>query len=200
MNRESTRRLILASASPRRKELMTSLQLEFEVLPSDTDESVPEDWSPEQVVKELALRKATAVQHHYTTEVTDSIIIGSDTIVVLDTRIFGKPRDHDEAVAMLDALQGRSHYVYTSVACIDTSTGVTRVEYRRTLVHMKPLTPSKIQSYVLSGEPADKAGAYAIQGLGSTLIDKIEGCYFTVVGLPVSLLSDMLEQFGVQII
>lgn len=200
MNRESTRRLILASASPRRKELMTSLQLEFEVLPSDTDESVPEHWSPEQMVKELALRKAVAVQHNHTAQVTNAVIIGSDTIVVLDERVFGKPRDDNEAVEMLDTLQGRSHYVYTGVACIDTFTGVTRVEYRRTLVHMKPLTPSKIQSYVLSGEPADKAGAYAIQGLGSVLIDKIEGCYFTVVGLPVSLLSDMLEQFGVQII
>lgn len=200
MSRESTRRIILASASPRRKELMTSLQLEFEVLPSDTDESVPEDWSPEHIVKELALRKAVAVQHNYTAQVTDAVIVGSDTIVVLDERVFGKPQDDDEATAMLDALQGRSHYVYTGVACIDTLTGVTCAEYRRTLVHMKPLTPSKIQSYVLSGEPADKAGAYAIQGLGSTLIDKIEGCYFTVVGLPVSLLSDMLEQFGVQII
>lgn len=200
MSRESQRRIILASASPRRKELMASLQLKFEIMPSDADESVPGDWSPERIVTELALRKANAVREQYPTQVADAVIVGSDTIVVLDDRIFGKPENEEEAAAMLQSLQGRSHYVYTGIACTDTTTGRTSTGYRHTLVHMKPLTPERIQAYVRSGEPADKAGAYAIQGLGSTLVDRIEGCYFTVVGLPVSLLSDMLEEFDISVL
>ncbi|WP_046228329.1 Maf family protein [Paenibacillus dauci] len=200
MSRESQRRIILASASPRRKELMASLQLEFEIMPSEADESVPGDWSPERIVTELALRKANAVCEQYSAQVADAVVVGSDTIVVLDGRIFGKPENEEQAAAILQSLQGRSHYVYTGIACIDTATGRTRTDYRHTLVHMKPLTSERIQAYVRSGEPADKAGAYAIQGLGSTLVDRIEGCYFTVVGLPVSLLSDMLEEFDISVL
>ncbi|WP_458121453.1 Maf family protein [Paenibacillus sp. Z6-24] len=200
MSRESQRRIILASASPRRKELMASLQLEFEIMPSEADESVPGDWSPERIVTELALRKANAVCEQYPSKVAGAVIVSSDTIVVLDDRVFGKPENEEEAAAMLQSLQGRSHYVYTGITCTDTATGRTRTDYRQTLVHMKPLTSERIQAYVRSGEPADKAGAYAIQGLGSTLVDRIEGCYFTVVGLPVSLLSDMLEEFDISVL
>ncbi len=201
MNREHLRRtIVLASASPRRKELMTSLQLEFEVLPSDADESVPPEWSPEQVVTELAVRKARAVQQQAMERYEHALIIGSDTIVVLDGRIFGKPVDEAESVKMLTTLQGRIHDVYTGIACLDAATGHIRTNYSRTSVHMKSLTPERIQAYVRSGEPADKAGSYAIQGLGSTLVERIEGCYFTVVGLPVPVLSDMLEEFGVSVL
>lgn len=201
MGREHSRHtIVLASASPRRKELMTSLQLQFEILPSDADETVPQEWTPEQVVTELSLRKAQAVREQALSQWQDALIIGSDTIVVLDGVIFGKPRDEAEAERMLQSLQGRSHNVYTGIVCLDAADGRIVSEYSRTVVHMKPLTAERIQSYVRSGEPADKAGAYAIQGLGSTLVDRIEGCYFTVVGLPVPLLSDMLEQFGISVL
>ncbi|WP_322907906.1 Maf family protein [Paenibacillus campi] len=194
------RMIVLASASPRRKELMASLQLEFEVVPSDADESVPSEWTPEQVVTELALRKANAIRQQVQARWQDALIIGSDTIVVLDGRIFGKPAHEAESAAMLTMLQGRMHHVYTGIACVDAATGHTRTDYSRTSVHMKPLTPERIRAYVHSGEPADKAGSYAIQGIGSTLVERIEGCYFTVVGLPVPLLSDMLEEFGVSVL
>ncbi len=201
MSRPHLRRtIVLASASPRRKELMASLQLEFKVLPSDADESVPAEWSPEQVVTELAVRKAEAVRQQALEQWQDALIIGSDTIVVLDGRIFGKPVNEADSEDMLMTLQGRTHHVYTGIACVDAATGHTRTEYSRTAVHMKSLTPQRIKAYVRSGEPADKAGSYAIQGFGSTLVERIEGCYFTVVGLPVPVLSDMLEEFGVSVL
>lgn len=179
---------------------MTSLHLEFETLPSDADESVPQEWTPEQIVTELAIRKAEAVRKQTVQRWQDAVIIGSDTVVVLDERVFGKPADEIEARSMLQSLQGRSHMVYTGITCMEAATGRHRTEYSRTIVHMKPLTTERIEAYVRSGEPADKAGAYAIQGLGSTLVDRIEGCYFTVVGLPLSLLSDMLEDVGVSVL
>ncbi|MFD3260666.1 nucleoside triphosphate pyrophosphatase [Paenibacillus lentus] len=192
--------VVLASTSPRRRELLASLHIPFEVIPSEADETTPEQWAPEQIVMELALRKAKAVQASIERSSRRSVIIGSDTIVVLDGQVLGKPKDTAEAAAMLRSLQGRSHHVYTAVACIDANTGRSEVEYRSTIVKMRALTEEEIIAYAETGEGLDKAGAYAIQGLGAIFVTGIEGCYFNVVGLPLSLVSEMLGRFGIQVL
>ncbi|URJ44176.1 Maf family protein [Paenibacillus polymyxa] len=200
MDGKITPRIILASTSPRRKELLAFLRLPFEVVPSHADESTPESWTPQQIVETLAARKAEAVVNTATQSKEAGLVIGSDTIVVLDGSVLGKPADHADAVRMLTALQGRTHRVYTGVACIHTGTGEMLVKHRQTEVTMKPLSQEQIAAYVNTGEPSDKAGAYGIQGMGATLVESIQGCYFNVVGLPLSLLSDMLSDFGVNVL
>ncbi|UMY53738.1 MULTISPECIES: Maf family protein [Paenibacillus] len=200
MDGKITPRIILASTSPRRKELLAFLRLPFEVVPSHADESTPESWTPQQIVETLAARKAEAVMNTAAQSKEARLVIGSDTIVVLDGSVLGKPADHADAVRMLTALQGRIHRVYTGVACIHTGTGEMLVRHRQTEVTMKPLSQEQIVAYVNTGEPSDKAGAYGIQGMGATLVESIQGCYFNVVGLPLSLLSDMLSEFGVNVL
>ncbi|MGV6936242.1 Maf family protein [Paenibacillus sp. CMM36] len=200
MDGKITPRIILASTSPRRKELLAFLRLPFEVVPSHADESTPESWTPQQIVETLAARKAQAVVNTVTQSKEAGLVIGSDTIVVLDGSVLGKPADLADAVRMLTALQGRTHRVYTGVACIHTGTGEVLVRHRQTEVTMKPLSQEQIVAYVNTGEPSDKAGAYGIQGMGATLVESIQGCYFNVVGLPLSLLSDMLSDFGVNVL
>ncbi|MCP3807507.1 Maf family protein [Paenibacillus polymyxa] len=200
MDGKITPRIILASTSPRRKELLAFLRIPFEVVPSHADESTPESWTPQQIVETLAARKAEAVVNTATQSKEAGLVIGSDTIVVLDGSVLGKPADHADAVRMLTALQGRTHRVYTGVACIHTGTGEMLVRHRQTEVTMKPLSQEQIVAYVNTGEPSDKAGAYGIQGMGATLVESIQGCYFNVVGLPLSLLSDMLSDFGVNVL
>lgn len=194
------RPIILASTSPRRKELIASLHLAFDVIPSHANEDTPPEWTPEQTVQELALRKALAVYRGLEGREQEAIIVGSDTVVVLDGEILGKPLDETDAERMLSRLQGRVHRVFTGVACIDAGNGQSLVHYRQTDVTMKELSDATIRAYVQTGEPSDKAGSYAIQGIGASLIDRIEGCYFNVVGLPLSLLSDMLDGFGVHVL
>ncbi|MUG89001.1 septum formation inhibitor Maf [Paenibacillus timonensis] len=195
------RRIILASTSSRRRELIASLAIPFEVMPSHTDESYEETLPPEQIVKELAGRKADAVYRGLNpTGDRNAVIVGSDTIVVRDGDVLGKPRDVQEAAEMLRSLQGRDHVVYTGVACVDALTGSRQVDYRATTVTMKALSEAQIQAYARSGEGLDKAGAYAIQGLGATIVTGIKGCYFNVVGLPLSLLVDMLEDFDIRVL
>ncbi|MCF7757628.1 Maf family protein [Paenibacillus sp. FSL H7-0940] len=194
------RPIILASTSPRRKELIASLHLAFDVIPSHANEDTPPEWTPEQTVQELALRKALAVYRGLEGREQEAIIVGSDTVVVLDGEILGKPLDEADAERMLSRLQGRVHRVFTGVACIDAGNGQSLVHYRQTDVTMKELSDATIRAYVQTGEPSDKAGSYAIQGIGASLIDRIEGCYFNVVGLPLSLLSDMLDGFGVHVL
>lgn len=191
--------LILASSSPRRQELIRTLNIPYVIQASEVDESTPKDWSPAQIVEELALRKAAKVKDELGGQ-TKGIVIGADTIVVLDYRVLGKPKDAEDAASMLNLLQGKTHQVYSGVACMDAATGETIVSHRITHVRMKSLSAEQIASYVASGEPSDKAGAYGIQGLGATIVDSIEGCYFNVVGLPLSLLSDMLAKMGVNVL
>jgi septum formation protein len=195
MNTMNTKQLILASSSPRRRELLSGLKLEFVVYPSDDNEDVPIGTLPIEMVEMLSLRKAQSIQNKF----KSGIIIGSDTIVVLGDEILGKPKGHAEAHAMLTKLQGNVHTVFTGVAIIDVDSGEYKVSHNRTHVKMKSLTDEKINRYIATGEPADKAGAYAIQGFGATIVEGIEGDYFTVVGLPVGLLAEMLESFGVHI-
>ncbi|RUT27801.1 septum formation inhibitor Maf [Paenibacillus zeisoli] len=200
MENNQSRQIILASSSPRRRELIAGLHIPFEIIPSHADETTPEDWAPERIVTELAHRKAVAVYQSLTPARTDSIIVGSDTIVVLNGRVLGKPSSKEEAASMLRALQGQSHQVFTGVSCIDGATGDTLTDYRVTKVMMRALSKVEIAAYAESGEGLDKAGAYAIQGLGATLVTEIQGCYFNVVGLPLSLLSEMLKKFDMYVL
>lgn len=196
--------LVLASSSPRRQELVAALGLSLPVriYPTDTDESVDANWTPIEIVEQLSLRKAQAVAKLLAEEGKGivSLVLGADTIVVLDGAVLGKPADAAEANEVLQALQGRTHEVYSGVTLLGTHNNQSLTAHRRTLVTMKPLSPEVIERYVATGEPLDKAGSYGIQGLGATLVSSIEGCYFNVVGLPLSLLSDMLTETGITVV
>jgi septum formation protein len=196
-----TPKLVLASASPRRQELISLMGLPVRILPSRVDEDTPDHWSPSQIVEGLSARKALAVKEELqSTDDDDScIIVGSDTIVVLNGKVMGKPRNAQEAEQMLRQLAGEIHEVYTGVTCVRVSDAKTVTTHRITKVKMRNLTADQISRYVATGEPMDKAGAYGIQEIGSLLVESIEGCYFNVVGLPVSLLAVMLEQFDVTV-
>lgn len=186
--------LILASESPRRKELLTQLGLSFAVKPSNADETLSETV-PERVVKELAFRKATSIA----SQVDHALIIGADTLVVCDGEMLGKPRDEADAMKMLIRLQGSAHQVISGIALVEVIAGKisrTEVGSKKTDVWMLPLSVDQIQWYIQTGEPLDKAGAYGIQGIGASFIDKIEGCYFNVVGLSLSLLTQMMGKMG----
>jgi septum formation protein len=187
------RTIVLASSSPRRQEIIRNLGLEALVIPSRVDEAVEPELAPAQIVEELALRKANSVAE----EQTDSIVIGSDTIVVLDGNILGKPRDEADAFHMLQRLQGRAHEVYSGIACVDSSNKQYSVRHCRTVVHMKPLSEQQIKRYIATGEPMDKAGSYGIQGKGAVFIERLDGDFFSVMGLPVHLLYEMLLEFGI---
>ncbi|WP_054956382.1 Maf family protein [Paenibacillus dakarensis] len=200
MDEKASRYIILASTSPRRQELIAALRIPFEIMPSDANEDTPAGWGPSMIVENLALRKADAVYRKMSDSRSNAIIVGSDTIVVLESDILGKPVDDNDAVRMISSLQGRTHKVFTGVACVDALTGERIVRHRMTSVRMKPLNMDQVMSYVRSGEPNDKAGAYAIQGLGASIIEGIEGDYFNVVGLPISLLSDMLSEMGMHVL
>ncbi|MGG0823910.1 Maf family protein [Paenibacillus turicensis] len=200
MNSKNTRPIILASTSPRRSQLLSCLELSFTVIASHADEQVPESFTPEQVVHELSSRKAESVYTSLKSMHSDAVIIGSDTIVVRDGTILGKPQDVEEAANMLTSLQGRSHQVWTGVTCLDGSTGEKHIAHCVTTVTMKSLSESEIQAYASSKEGLDKAGGYGIQGLGASIVTGIEGCYFNVVGLPLSLLSDMLKKYNIHVL
>jgi septum formation protein len=200
MSLQATRTLILASSSPRRQELIQTFQLPLRIQVSHVDESYIPGTAPADIVETLALRKALAVAERFASESIDGIVIGSDTIVVYDNQVLNKPVDDDDAMRMLTMLQGHTHQVFSGVACIDLKSGKQIIKYRRTEVTMRKLTTEQIRRYIASGEPSDKAGAYAIQGIGATLVDSINGCYFNVVGLPLSLLSNMLSELGADVL
>ncbi|MDO3410184.1 Maf family protein [Saccharibacillus sp. CPCC 101409] len=193
---EQKRLLLLASGSPRRRELLALLGLPFEVRVSDADESTPEEWTPERIVTELARRKAEAVAA--AADASGAVVIGSDTIVVLDGTVLGKPEDGRQAAEMLRSLSGRTHDVYTGVACIGIPDGRIFSDFSRSRVTMREIRETEIEAYIASGEPMDKAGSYAVQGLGAVFIERIEGDYHAIMGLPLNLLHGMLEQFGIR--
>ena len=188
--------IILASSSPRRKDLLRQIGIVFTSDHVDVDERVLPHEKPEAYVVRVALDKARAAAQ----KVGSGIVIAADTIVVLDDAILGKPSDAREAARMLTLLSGRGHRVITGLAIIEVVTGksLTRIEVTHVWFHN--LAQDEITSYVSTGEPLDKAGAYGIQGKGALLVDKIEGCYFNVVGLPLSLLGKMLKSFGIDVI
>ena len=179
---------------------MRLLGCPFEIMVKSVDETVDLTLPPADVVRTLALRKARAVSDELAGDKEKAVVIGADTIVVWNGVILGKPRDEEEAFRMLSLLQGNTHQVYSGVACMDTATDRAVVDYRMTQVTFKPLTDQQIRRYIQTGEPLDKAGAYGIQGYGALLVDHIEGDYFNVVGLPLSRLTDLLQEFGIEVI
>lgn len=185
--------IILASGSPRRRELLEQIGLPFRVCPSSFDESALHGGEPAELAEALALEKARAVAG----KMRSGIVIGADTIVVCAGTVLGKPRDDADAARMLRLLSGGWHEVITGIAVIDAASGRERSARELTRVKVRPLTAAEISAYVASGEPADKAGAYAIQGIASLFIERIEGCYANVVGLPIFRLAALLREFGV---
>jgi septum formation protein len=186
--------LILASGSPRRRELLTQAGLTFKVEVADIDESVQPGETPAKYVQRLAVEKAQAVweRHKHEDESDDLIVVlGADTTVVLDGEILGKPADIADARHMLERLAGRNHQVLTGIAAISRNATVSEVEI--TQVFFDLINDRELVEYLASGEPMDKAGAYAIQGRAARWIPRIEGCYFNVVGLPLALVTQLLN-------
>jgi septum formation protein len=185
------KRMILASGSPRRKELLQMLEVPFEVLVSDTEEIITKN-EPAEVTKELSYQKAMAVAG----QVEEGIVIGADTVVSIDGKILGKPADTEEAREMIHKLQGKSHMVYTGVTVIVKSDETVSASSfaEGTKVNVAPMTEDEIEAYISTSEPYDKAGAYGIQGLFGKFIEGIEGDYFNVVGLPVHRLYEELKK------
>ena len=183
-------RLILASGSPRRRDLLSKMGFTFEICTPDVDENVPGHAS--DIVRTLALRKGRAAAANY----TEGVIIASDTLVSLDDMPLGKPVDEDDARRMLRALSGREHEIYTGVCVIDAATGREEVQIERTGVWFSIVTDEEINAYIATGEPMDKAGAYAIQGLAGKFVERFDGSYENVVGFPVDEVREMLALFG----
>ncbi len=188
--------IILASKSPRRKELLGKIGISFDTDPSDYQEEKDLDLNPREFAKYLSLQKAknVAIRHK------DSIIIAADTFVVFEEKILGKPSSEEEARIMLSKMSGKSHSVITGFTIIDTETNKVASKSVETKIYFKNLSPEEINSYVASKEPMDKAGSYAIQGLGGILIEKIEGDYCNVVGLPLTALIEELKNFGIKVL
>ena len=184
--------LILASASPRRQELLRNAGIAFTVQSADIDETRLAGESPRECAKRLAREKAVAVFQSQ----SQSYVLGADTIVVVDDMILGKPRDADDAGRMLRLLAGRTHSVVTGVCVVAPATCATQTASETTLVTVSRLSDEEIRAYIATGEPMDKAGAYAIQGMASRWIPRIEGDYSNVVGLPVALVYRMLREAG----
>lgn len=183
---------VLASASERRQELLKRIVNDFTVIVSDFDENiVKNNGNVSEYVQELALGKAKDV---WSKNNEPSIIIAADTVVSLNDEILGKPKDRDDAYRMLSSLSGNVHKVYTGVVVINTETNVVLKDFVETKVFFSKLTEEEINTYIDSGDPFDKAGSYGIQGKAGIFIEKIEGCYYNVVGLPLNKLNKMIKE------
>ncbi len=185
--------LILASASPRRADLLRQVGLEFTVIKPDVDEKIAAGTEPGKVVVELARKKVLDVSRR----LEYGCVLAADTLVVYEGNVLGKPQDFGDACRMLSLLSGKEHQVYSGLALYNIAGEDLQTGFSMTRVWMKSLEKTHIERYVESGEPLDKAGAYGIQGLGAVFVQKIEGCYFNVVGLPLNLLFEMLIQMKV---
>ena len=186
MNISPETRVILASGSPRRKELLAYIIPAFDIIPSGIDETAT--GTPAAQVKQLAVDKATDIARQY----PDALVIGADTLVAVNRRVLGKPSDEAQAAQMLRMLSSREHRVYTGVAVIHK--GTTHADVNMTRVRFAPLSDEEIRDYIATGEPMDKAGAYGIQGYGGKFISAVHGCYFNVMGLPLNMLYNMLKE------
>lgn len=184
--------LILASASPRRRELLTQLAIPFTVIPAHIDEQSYPAEAPHAYVVRVAQAKA----QHVAQQCPTAVVLGADTVVVLDHEMLGKPRSVDHARQMLSQLSGRQHTVITGLAVIHHAQHFLRCDTVRTLVCFRALTPADIEGYLATGEPFDKAGAYAVQGIGGAFVTSLEGCYTNVVGLPVRRTATLLRAAG----
>ena len=189
------KRLILASGSPRRRELLRNAGFTFEVIPPEVAEDNPDNEAPAMLVERLALDKAEAVAGRFHRQ-DNVVVLGADTVVVVDSTLLGKPASPAEARQMLQRLSGRTHEVITGVALVEPETARRTVAHETTRVFFRPLEPQEMEDYVATGEPLDKAGAYAIQGGASRFVTRVEGCYFNVMGLPVALVDRLLRECG----
>jgi len=185
--------IILASQSPRRRQLLEQLGLRFSIVVPRASEDYSPALGPEEIVGELSRRKAEAVRRQ--TPDSNAVIIAADTMVFLDGLRLGKPRDGQEAFTMLSALSGRTHQVRTGVTVAQGERLETRVE--TTSVTFRPLSPREISAYIATGDPMDKAGAYGVQGKAALFVERLEGDYFNVMGLPLCLLGRLLGEFGI---
>ena len=186
--------IILASQSPRRRDILTGMGVNFIVVPSAYEEHLDDTRPAEEVTIELALGKASEVAQRY----PDSYVIGSDTIVTIDGKQLAKPENAEQARAMLKSLAGKVNYVTTSVVVIKQAKGVKLVGADTAKVFFKPFDEQAVAAYIATGDPLDKAGGYGIQSGGAVLIDHIEGEYDTIVGLPSKLLAELLAQIGIE--
>lgn len=184
--------LILASSSPRRTALLRQIGLQFNVHPSHIDETIDEEVTPEEHVLILSERKARSVAMHF----ASGIVLGADTIVVIDREIINKPRSAEEAVRMLKQLSGRRHAVFTGISLVNAGTGAMTQVAEKTAVWFRPLEMDEIKAYVATGSPLDKAGAYGIQDdFGAVFVEKVNGCFYNVVGLPLARFYQMYRSF-----
>ena len=182
-------KVILASASPRRKEILQNTKLNFDIQKSDIEEVILENESPEDMVVRLAYEKAFDVAKRN----TDRLVIGADTIVALDNEVLGKPKDQNEAYQMIKRLSNNTHKVITGISLINLKENKIIKDYVVSFVTFKDLSEDSIKDYINTNESLDKAGAYGIQGYGALLVKNIQGDYFNIVGLPISRLSDLLK-------
>ena len=193
----NNKKIILASASPRRRDLLSQMGLKFDVIPSNVDENIDNKAFSKELIENLALEKALDVKNKIN---YPAIIIGSDTVVVTNNEILGKPKDKTDALRMLQLLSGKTHQVISAIAIVDSEEDKTLVDSVVSEVTFKPLSDSEINNYIETQEPMDKAGAYAIQGLTGIFIVSICGCYSNIVGISVYKLAQMLKQLGVIIL
>lgn len=192
-------KFILASNSPRRRELLSMLGIDFEIIVSNCSEDIDGALSPGDTVKELAARKTLASAKKYGGD--DCIILGADTVVAIDGKILGKPHSEDEAREMLETLSGREHSVFTGIALLGRFAGKERVvsDTVETKVRFGNMSEAEIEYYIKSGEPMDKAGSYGIQGIGGFFVEKIDGDYYNVVGLPIFRMKELMSrEFGIE--
>jgi septum formation protein len=186
-----SRKLVLASASPRRQKLLSLFGLEFEIFPAEIDEENYSAIEPAEIVLELSLKKAEKVKSNF----PNSFIIGSDTIVWLDGKLLSKPRDEEDAFRILSELSGRTHKVFTGITVLDSISGEVFQDFAETDVTFREITKEEKLAYIASGSPMDKAGAYGIQDdFGAVFVTNISGCYYNIVGLPVSKLYTLLQE------
>ena len=190
----STLRLILASASPRRRELLTNLNFPFEVVPADIDETFTDEDNPFDLVRRLSIGKAEAVAARY----PDALVLAADTVVVFRDEVLGKPKTPEENLDFVTRLSGHTHEVFTGHALVLGDRRADRVV--QTAVRFRKLSEGEIERYVATGEGMDKAGGYAIQGYGSALVREVRGCYFNVVGLSVPNVAELAQTFGFQLV
>jgi septum formation protein len=196
VNMPEKRRIILASASPRRREILGITGLRFSVDSSEYEEDMEMGLKPHQLAKFLSAEKARAIASKY----PNALVIAADTFIVFKGKFLGKPHTEEEARRMLVLLNGKAHSVITGFTILDTKSRKKLSRSVETKVYFRKMTEQEIESYVGTGEPLDKAGAYAIQGIGAVIVKKIEGDYFNVVGLPLNSLTEALRKFGVAVL
>jgi septum formation protein len=193
-------RLVLASQSPRRIDLLHQLGLRFEVIPGQTIENMDQPGDPAKLVRKLAQDKADEVATRLIEVGSESVVLGADTIVVLDGDVLGKPKSREDVLKTLRRLSGKAHEVYTGVALILLPKKEVVLDHQITKVYFRELREAEMKAYAALDEPMDKAGSYALQGVASAFVERVEGCYTNVIGLPIPLTVSMLRNAGMRVL